>query len=73
LTDFFNQEATPSFQWEVYSPQKAKLTIRGRLHTHTISQIWNEVKKRQESWLKGNNTPSKEALDFDALFWGDIP
>ena len=62
MTDSLNQEATPSFQWEVFSPQKAKLTISGRLHTHTISQIWNEVKIRQANWLKGNNTPSKELL-----------
>ena len=65
MTDFLHQEAIPSIQWEVHSPQKAMLSIRGGLHTHSISQIWNDIKTRQVNWLKGNTSSSKE-LFIDA-------
>jgi len=56
---------SPQIQWEVFSPQKAKLTLTGSLDTDSIAKIWKDVTDRQGLWMK-NNSSSQKSLTIDA-------
>ena len=48
--------------WEVLTPQKAKLTLRGKLDTHSVAAIWKDIGKRQDAWLKTNSAANTELI-----------
>ena len=60
-----SSEVSPQIQWEVLSPQKAKLTLTGSLDTDSIAKIWKDVTDRQGLWTK-NNPSSQKSLTIDA-------
>jgi phospholipid/cholesterol/gamma-HCH transport system permease protein len=60
-----SSEVSPQIQWEVLSPQKAKLTLTGSLDTDSIAKIWKDVTDRQGLWMK-NNSSSQKSLTIDA-------
>lgn len=60
-----SSEVSPQIQWEVLSPQKAKLTLTGSIDTHSIAKIWKDVTDRQALWMKNNSSSSKN-LTIDA-------
>ena len=60
-----SSDVSPQIQWEVLSPQKAKLTLTGSLDTDSIAKIWKDVTDRQALWIK-NNPSSQKSLTIDA-------
>jgi len=60
-----SSDVSPQIQWEVLSPQKAKLTLTGSLDTDSIAKIWKDVTDRQALWIK-NNPTSQKSLTIDA-------
>jgi len=60
-----SSDVSPQIQWEVLSPQKAKLTLTGSLDTDSIAKIWKDVTDRQALWIK-NNPTSPKSLTIDA-------
>ena len=60
-----SSDLSPQIQWEVLSPQKAKLTLTGSLDTDSIAKIWKDVTDRQALWIK-NNPSSQKSLTIDA-------
>jgi len=52
-------------QWDVHSPQKAKLVLRGSIDILSVGNIWQDIGTRQVAWLK-NKTSSPQELIVDA-------
>ena len=48
--------------WEVLSPQKAVLTLRGQLDTRSVATVWNDIALRQVAWLKKNDAINPELI-----------
>jgi len=48
--------------WEVLSPQKATLTLRGHLDTPSVAAIWNDITPRQKAWLKKSTSLHPELI-----------
>jgi len=48
--------------WEVLSPQKATLTLRGQLDTSSVASIWKDITSRQSAWLKASDSLEPELI-----------
>jgi phospholipid/cholesterol/gamma-HCH transport system permease protein len=65
LKDTLNPAKVQQVQWDVHSPQKAKLILRGSIDILSVSSIWQDIGVRQAAWLK-NKTSSAQELIVDA-------